>query len=202
MAVARVLIVKGDAASLQRAVALLAQLLRAAEAEGRAGITVEAYALQTLAHWRHGDHASAMTSLERTLRMAEPEGYVRLFVDLGLPMARQLQEARSRGVMPDYVDKLLAAFAGTFRGTEGTGAAPKLPIFPISAERALPGPLSSREQEVLGLIAAGLTNREIADRLVISSETAKKHVANICDKLGVRNRTEAATRARELGLLS
>jgi LuxR family maltose regulon positive regulatory protein len=65
----------------------------------------------------------------------------------------------------------------------------------------LPEPLSPREQELLRLLAAGLTNREIADRTVISPETVKKHVANICDKLGVRNRTEAAARGRELGLL-
>ena len=78
------------------------------------------------------------------------------------------------------------------------GAAPTLPG---RGEAALPEPLSQREEEVLALIAAGLTNREIAERLVISAETAKKHVGNICDKLGVRNRTEAAARARELGLL-
>jgi LuxR family maltose regulon positive regulatory protein len=129
-----------------------------------------------------------MTSLERALRMAEPEGYVRLFVDLGLPMARLLQEARDRGVMPQYVERLLGAF-GSVTPAPGRGGA------------ALPEPLSQREEEVLALIAAGLTNREIADRLIISAETAKKHVGNICDKLDVRNRTEAAARARELGLL-
>jgi LuxR family maltose regulon positive regulatory protein len=90
--------------------------------------------------------------------------------------------------MPDYVEKLLGAF----------GAAPGVPG---QAEGALPEPLSQREEEVLRLIAAGLTNREIAERLVISAETAKKHVGNICDKLGAHNRTEAAARARELGLL-
>jgi LuxR family maltose regulon positive regulatory protein len=194
LALARVLVVKGDAPPVERALDLLDRLLWTADAEGRMVITVEALALQALAHWRHGDHSSALTSLERALRTAEPEGYVRLFADLGLPMARLLQVARSRDVMPDYVDRLLAALgAAPSPGThEGS---------PSAADKALPEPLSPREQELLRLVAAGLTNREIAIRTVISPETVKKHVANICDKLGVRNRTEAAARARELGLL-
>jgi LuxR family maltose regulon positive regulatory protein len=130
----------------------------------------------------------AMTALEHALRLAEPEGYVRLFVDLGLPMIRLLQEARSRGVMPDYVARLLAA-AGESVAAETAG------------KRALPEPLSVREQEVLKLMVAGLTNREIADTLVISQQTVKKHAENIYAKLGVRGRTEAAARARELDLL-
>ncbi len=188
LTMARVLIVKGDTPSLERALALLKPLLQAAEAEGRMGIQIEALTLQALADWRRGEHVGAMTSLERALRLAEPEGYVRLFADLGLPMARLLQEARSRNVVPDYVAKLLSAFSGGL-------------TFPASAARLLPEPLTPREQEVLQLVAAGLTNREIAERLVISAETVKKHVGNLCAKLGVGNRTEAAARARELDLL-
>jgi LuxR family transcriptional regulator, maltose regulon positive regulatory protein len=188
LAVARVLIVKGDTPSVERAQELLQRLLSSAEAEGRVGIAIEAQALQALAHGRRGEVASAMTSLERALRLAESEGYVRLFADLGLPMARLLQEARSRDVMPHYVERLLSAC--------GAGLA----LF-SSAERALPEPLTHREQETLGLLAAGLTNREIADRLVISPETVKKHTGTIYGKLGVRTRTEAAARARELNLL-
>ncbi len=141
-----------------------------------------------MAHWRGGDRAGAMTALERALRLAEPEGYVRLFADLGLPMARLLQEARSRAVMPDYVATLLAA-CGTdiARSSSGPGT--------------LPEPLSVREQDVLNLIAAGLTNREIAEALVISTETVKKHTASIYGKLGVGNRTEAAAKARALNIL-
>jgi LuxR family transcriptional regulator, maltose regulon positive regulatory protein len=129
-----------------------------------------------------------LTSLEHTLRFAEPESYVRLLVDLGLPMARLLQEAHSRNVMPDYVAKLLTAFGADLSFSNPT-------------EKALPEPLSSREQEVLRLISAGLTNREIAEALVVSPETVKKHTASIYGKLGVHNRTQATARARELGLL-
>jgi LuxR family maltose regulon positive regulatory protein len=188
LAMARVLIVKGDVPSLERALALLERLHHAAEAEGRAGVQIEALALEALAHWRRGERAGALTSLERSLRLAEPDGYVRLFADLGLPMARLLQEARSRDVLPDYVEKLLAAFDGDRS------------YFPHAAE-ALPEPLSPREQEVLELVAAGLTNREIAEQLVISPETVKKHTGTIYGKLGVSNRTEAVARARTLDLL-
>lgn len=188
LAIARVLTVKGDRLSLKRAKTLLEDLMQAAAEEGRAGMAIEGLALQALAHWRQGEQADAMTSLERALRLAEPEGYVRVFVDLGLPMGRLLQEARSRGVMRGYVEKLLDAFGAGM--TVRTGVQP-----------ALPERLTPREHEVLELIAAGLTNREIAEQLVLSAETVKKHSGNIYGKLGVSNRTEAVARARELGML-
>jgi LuxR family maltose regulon positive regulatory protein len=153
------------------------------------GIVIETLALQAITHWKRGARADAMTALEQALRLAEPEGYTRLFADLGLPMARLVQEARSRAVMPDYVVRLLAAFRGDISISS-------------PAEAALPEPLSSREQEILELVAAGLTNQEIAEKLVISPETVKKHTGSIYGKLGVGNRTEAVARARELDLLA
>ena len=188
LAISRVLIVKGDAPSLEQAKTFLERLIEAAEEEGRTGITIEARALEALADWRRGERVGAMTSLEHALRLAEPEGYVRLFADLGLPMGQLLLEARSRAVMPEYVDKLLAAFGADLE-------------HPAPAQAALPEPLTPREEEVLGLMAAGLTNREIAEQLVVSPETVKKHTSNIYGKLGVSKRTEAVARARELDLL-
>jgi LuxR family maltose regulon positive regulatory protein len=188
LALTRVLIVKGDAPARDRALALLTRLLRDAEAEGRAGVQIEALALRALAHWQSGNRAGAMVSLERALRLAEPEGYVRLFADLGHPISRLLQEARSRDVMPDYVARLLAACGADLANAALTIGTP-------------PEPLSVREQEVLKLIAAGLTNREIAETLSISPETVKKHTGSIYGKLGVRGRTEAALRAGRLDVL-
>ena len=129
-----------------------------------------------------------MTTLEHALRLAEAEGYVRLFADLGLPMVRLLQEARSRQVMPDYVQALLEASGA---GGELLG----------TAHPAVLEPLTNREQQILELIAAGLKNHEIAEALAISSETVKKHTSSIYGKLDVRGRVEAVARARALDLL-
>jgi LuxR family maltose regulon positive regulatory protein len=186
MAVARVLLIKGDVHSREQALTLLKGVIEPAKAEGRSGDLIEALALRALGCWGGGDRPGALTGLGEALQLAEPEGYIRLFADLGRPMAELLDEARTRKVMPDYVDTLLAAFDAPLAS---------------AADRRLPEPISAREQEILTLLAAGLTNREIADRLVISPETVKKHTASIYAKLAVSNRTEAAARARELGLL-
>jgi LuxR family maltose regulon positive regulatory protein len=186
LALIRVLLAQRSTRARAQAQAVLNELLEAAGAIGRSGIEIEALALQAQAQWQKGDRAGAMTALERSLRLAEPEGYVRLFADLGPGMARLLQEARARTVMPGYVAQLLAAFGGDAE----------------LAGNSLTEPLSQREQEVLALMAAGLTNREIAERLVISPETVKKHTTAIYGKLGVKNRTEASARARDLDLLA
>jgi LuxR family maltose regulon positive regulatory protein len=144
-------------------------------------------ALQALAHQAQGDTSSALAPLERAMSLAEPEGYVRIFVSEGQPMARLLREAVSRGVVPDSTRRLLAAFAST--GLDGAHA---------SQAKEL---LSEREIEVLQHIAAGLTNRDIAARLYLSLYTVKAHARSIYDKLDAHSRTQAAAKARELGIL-
>jgi LuxR family maltose regulon positive regulatory protein len=189
LTLARALIVSGDQPSRGQAADILRRLIDATAAEGQKGIQLEALALQALGRWAGGDRAGALTSLHRALRLAEPEGYVRVFADLGLPMVELLHEARARDVMPDYVQTIIDA------------CAPDLAM-QSSVSAPSPDPLSEREQEVLGLIAAGLTNREIAEHLFISAETVKKHAASIYAKLDVGRRTEAVARAGELGLLN
>jgi LuxR family maltose regulon positive regulatory protein len=155
---------------------------------------IEILALQALAHEAQGDIPSAITPLQRALVLAEPEGYVRIFVDEGQPMARLLYEALSLGIAPDYARRLLAAFPVA----DPEQAAP---LGTQALKSDLIEPLSERELEVLQLIAEGLTNPEIASRLFLALNTVKGHSRNIYGKLNVHSRTQAISRAQALGLL-
>jgi LuxR family transcriptional regulator, maltose regulon positive regulatory protein len=181
---------------IHKAMGLLERLLQAAEEGGRTGRVIEILVVRVLAHEALGERPSALVPLERALTLAEPEGYVRIFVDEGRPMARLLTDAASRGIMPDYTARLLAAFeAEEHKSAVGS----HLSHAPL--DQSLIEPLSQRELEVLQLIAQGLSNREIGERLFLAVITVKGHNRNIFRKLQVRRRTEAVARARELGLL-
>jgi len=188
---ARILIAEGR---LDEAARLLQRLLEAAEAGGRISRVIEILMLQALAFQAGGDTARAMTTLERALTLAEPGGFIRIFVDEGPPMARLLYEAATRGIAPDYARRLLA----TFPVAEPEQADPSKTQ---ASKSELVEPLSERELEVLQLIAKGLTNQEIASRLFLSLNTIKVHTRNIYGKLGVNSRTQAVARARALGIL-
>jgi len=155
---------------------------------------IEILLLQAMTFHARSDTTRALGKLEHAFKLAEPEGFVRIFVDEGPPMAHLLYEALSRGIAPDYVRRLLAAFPAT----EPEQTAPSKTPAPKSD---LIEPLSERELEVLQLIAEGLTNPEIASRLYLSLNTVKVHTRNINGKLGVHNRTQAVARARVLGIL-
>ena len=180
--------------SINDAMGLVERLLQAAEEGKRTGSVIEILVLQALAHEAQGNIPPALVSLERALTLAEPEGYVRLFVDEGPPMAHLLYEALSRGVAPDYARRLLAAFP--IAEPEQTD-----PSEPLAPESELVEPLSEREIEVLQLVAEGLTNQEVGTRLFLSLNTVKAHTRNIYGKLGVHSRTQAVARARALGVL-
>jgi LuxR family transcriptional regulator, maltose regulon positive regulatory protein len=182
--------------SIRETMGLLERLLKAAEEGGRLGNVIEILVLQALAHEAQGGSPSALVPLERVLTLAEPEGYVRTFVDEGPPMEQLLLEATARGIMPDYTGKLLATFEA-----EGRIDSDDSPRHTPPASQPLAEPLSDRELEVLHLIAHGLSNREIGERLFLAIITVKGHNRNIFRKLQVRRRTEAVARARELGLL-
>lgn len=188
-------IVWGDP-SLHAVIDFLERLLAAAEAGGRHGNAIEILALQALAHEMRSERPLALASLAQALALAEPEGYVRLFVDQGLPMAQLLAQAAARGMAPDYTARLLAAFAAD-QPQPVSGAIP--PVF--TPTQRLIEPLSEREMEVLRLIAQGLSNQEIGERLFLALDTVKGHNRHIFDKLEVQRRTEAVARARELGLI-
>ncbi|HEU0000239.1 MAG TPA: LuxR C-terminal-related transcriptional regulator [Ktedonobacteraceae bacterium] len=179
--------------SMHGVVGLLERLLPAAQAGGRMGNVLEILLLQALAYQTQGDLPAALVPLERALTLAEPEGYVRSFVDEGSPMAVLLEEAAQHGIVPNYVRQLLAAFEAEKQQSENNSSRPPA--------RPLIEPLSPRELEVLHLIAQGLSNQEISERLFLALGTVKGHNQQIFGKLQVQRRTEAVARARELGLL-
>jgi LuxR family maltose regulon positive regulatory protein len=154
------------------AIGLLSRLLEAAEAGGRTSKAIEILSLQAIATQVKGNTSLALAAIENALTLAEPEGFVQTFVDEGPRMARLLYEALSRGIAPDYVRRLLAAFPIV----EPEQADPSKSQGP---ESEMVEPLSERELEVLQLIAAGLTNQEIASRLFLSLNTVKAHTRNI-----------------------
>jgi LuxR family maltose regulon positive regulatory protein len=177
---------------LQDVLHLLDRLLQDAEAKARMGSALEILVLRALALEAQGNRTSALSTLERALVLAEPEGYIRLFVDEGAPMLAMLRHAYMRGIVPEYVATLLSAF--------GEQHASDLPLASARPESLLE-PLTEREREVLQLLLEGASNREIARRLVLSVNTVKRHVYNICGKLGVQSRTQVIIRARALNLL-
>ena len=196
LALARVRIAQGreDPAApfLQDALHLLERLQESAEAKARMGSVLAILVLRALAHQAQGDRTAALTTLEQALLLAEPEGYMRLFVDEGTPMLALLRLAQARGMVPGYVATLLTAFGEQTRAN---------PALHTARPSSLVEPFTEREREVLRLLLEGASNREIARHLVISVNTVKKHVYNICGKLGVQSRAQAIVRARTLNLL-
>ena len=178
--------------SIHDAVALLQRLLEAAYEGRRTGSVIEILLLQALAHEAQGDIPSGLVPLERALTLAEPEGYVRIFVDEGEPMRDLLRHAAAAGISSSYTRRLLTAF-------DGRAQPASAPAQVAAAELA--EPLTTREVEILRLVAAGMTKQEIADQLVVSVSTVKRHIANAYGKLGVGHRTAAVARAGELNLL-
>jgi len=191
LVLARILIAKRR---LGEATRLLQRLREATENSGHLSRGIEVLILQALAFQAQGDMDQAITTLERALSLAEPKGFVRIFVDEGPPIVRLLHEALNHGIAPDYVRRLLIAISSDEPVQADTTSSQ-------TDQSELVEPLSKRELEVLQLIAKGLTNKEIASRLFLSQNTVKVHTRNIHGKLGVHSRTQAVAKARALGIL-
>jgi LuxR family maltose regulon positive regulatory protein len=193
---ARVQLAMGET---ERALETLEGLGDQAQAAGRRAQEIEACLLQALALQAQRQTGAAVASLQRSLALAEPAGYVRLYVEGGTPVAALLREVARRGPCGRYAQRLLAAFADGAGDPAPNSEAGRLVGVPGMA--SLPEPLTRRELEVLDLIGQGYSNQQIADRLVVTLHTVKKHSSNVYGKLGVRGRTQAIVRARELGVL-
>ncbi len=202
LTLARVLIAQGRSdpagGSIHDALDLLERLRQAAAMGGRTGTVIEAHMLQALALDTQGDHNAALTTLAEALTLAAPEGYVRLFVDEGAPMAELLAQSAEHRAQSDplliYIKHLLSALPEPKRETQT--------VLRSALERsnALVEPLTAREREVLRLVADGASNGEIAEQLVIAVGTVKRHINNLFSKLGVQSRTQAVRAARDLQL--
>jgi LuxR family transcriptional regulator, maltose regulon positive regulatory protein len=190
MTMVRIQIAQGRMDEAQQ---LLAQLLSAAQTGGRMGRVIEICVLQALVSRLQGNLDGALEWLGYALSLAEPEGYMRTFVDEGVTMEELLRIAQKRGIAPAYVAKLLAAFDLKVSTTR----------IPLSQQRIGEGiePLSERELDVLRLIVDGASNREIAAQLVISLGTVKKHLNNIFLKLDAHSRTQVIATVRKQNLL-
>jgi LuxR family maltose regulon positive regulatory protein len=181
----RLLLAQGDYGT---ALPLSERLLQKAEVAGRVGRVVEILILQALTFQGKKDMPHALATLDRAISQAQPEGYVRTFLDEGEPMAKLLYQAQAHRGGAGYASELLSAVTGP-----SDEARPPAQL--------LIEPLSMRELEVLKLIEAGDSNLDIADRLVISMPTVKRHISNIYAKLGAKSRTQAVSLARDLSLL-
>ncbi len=196
LALSRVFVSMGQA---DKAIRLLEQLQAAAEAAGWVGSIIEILSLQALAFQAKSDSAQALNTFQKALTLAEPEGYIRTFVDEGEPMAqllRSLITTRRLPIVSDYMKILLAAFPLGERELKIS-----LQPSPSSAELHLLEPLTKREREVLRMLKTDLSGPEIAYKLYISLNTLHTHTKNIYSKLNVNNRLTAVRRAEELNLL-
>jgi len=173
--------------AIHDAISLLERLSKEAENGNRMGSMIEIRILLALAYEAHNEIPGAIESLEYALSLAEPDGFIRIFVDEGASMAHLLSEAKVRGVMPEFLGKLLDVFGKAENKTP--------------SNQNVIEPLSDREMEILTLIAKGLKNKEVAEKMVISLNTVLYHTKNIYNKLGVNKRTQAILKAQELNLL-
>ncbi|MEO8289355.1 MAG: LuxR C-terminal-related transcriptional regulator, partial [Chloroflexota bacterium] len=186
MSQARVHLAQGDAAT---ALSLLEPLRRQAEANGWEDERLKVMVLQAVALHEHGERDKALQMVRDALVLARQGGFIRVFVDEGAPMAQMLAEALTRGMMPDYIRTLLAVFDAGEPEREGKSYLPL--TAPAAVAHTLIEPLSRREIEVLQLMARGLSNNEISERLFLALSTVKGHNRIIFGKLQVQRRTEA-----------
>jgi LuxR family transcriptional regulator, maltose regulon positive regulatory protein len=198
LVLARVLLAQAEPGS---ALGLLDRLLDVAQGQGRTGSVIEIRALRALALAADGERAAAVTELAAALALGARQGYVRVFADEGPPMAALLDDVAAaqreghvaaRQVPLGYLAAVLRA----------CGPAPDAKPAAGAAVPGLIEPLTAREMQVLERLAAGSPNQRIADDLVVTVDTVKKHVTHVLGKLAAGNRTEAVARAREIGLIS
>ncbi len=185
----KALLAQNTADSRRVSAAVLTRLREFNEGTHNVYALIHVLAVQALLYQAEGDLTAALATLERAILLAEPGGFVRLFADLGYGLGDLLRRLHRRRVAPAYVERILAALL------------PSKPVAATAAQAALIEPLTERELEILALLAQGLTNKEIAARLIVTTGTVKQHNAHMYQKLLVSNRLDALAKAQALGLL-
>jgi len=191
----RVLIVQGTEDSLHEAVRLLQELLTFTSSRHNTYRQIGLLALLALAYQAQGQTDDALRTLEHSVRLAQPNNFIRTYVDMGPDMARLLYQLAEGGMEPEYLSRVLAAF-------DGSAMDDPLKSKDSVSTTLMVEPLTQRELEILKLLNAGQSNQEVAQALVISPLTVKRHASNIYTKLGVSGRLKAVTKAKALGILS
>jgi LuxR family maltose regulon positive regulatory protein len=184
IAIARVELAIKDAKRLDQTLRRLASLRSTTEEQGQSGLLIEILLIEALIHQVKRNHPDALRALTECVVLAEPEQYVRLFLDAGKSVFELLSMALDEGIAPEYVSSLIDAFKQD-----------------DTLKQPLVDPLSTRELEVLRLLNDGASNGAIAEKLVIAVGTVKRHTLKIYQKLGVSSRTQAIAKARELNIL-
>ncbi len=220
----KVLLLMNTPASRQQAAEALSRLHAFVTSTHNTRFTMDVLALQALCHNAQGNEPAALQALEQAVALAQPGGFIRVFVDLGPAMAGLVERLVRRGIAPGYIEQILNAFPSLHSGRSSpslhsgrsspslhsgpssppipsSSSHPLLPSTSLASQANLIEPLTNRELEILALLGQRFSAKEIAQRLVISEATTKKHTANIFQKLAVNNRREAVTAAIALGLL-
>jgi len=202
----RILMAQDTSDSRQQVADLLNQLNDFLTSIHNKQFQINVLALQAVHHDTLGEKSAALDKLTTALNLAEPSGYIRLFVDLGPQMFGLLKQLVKQNVALDYIGQILAAFRDDERtvvpeAVDQPIASPLQPQRPSPPSQSLLEPLTNRELDVLELLPRRLSNKEIADKLFISPKTVKKHLENIYGKLNVSNRRQAVEKAVALGIL-
>jgi LuxR family maltose regulon positive regulatory protein len=213
-----VLLAQDTTASRQQAADLLDQLHEFLVSIHNNRFQIDVLALQALLCDTRGEGPAALKSLAKALDLAEPGGFIRIFVDLGPQMADLLKQLIKQNLAVSYAGQILAAFKDDdHRAVPDPNSllippsdsphhplteSPRPPVSPSPSSQPLVEPLTNRELEILDLLGQRLQNKEIAAKLFVSPETVKKHLNNIYGKLSVSGRRQAVGRAMDLGILT
>jgi LuxR family maltose regulon positive regulatory protein len=199
----RVLLAKETEASLQEAEEKLREHLDQNKANHNTCHMIHIMPLLALAYKKQDRTEEALTILEEAVVMGEPGGWIRPFIELGPPMADMLQQLHKQNVAVEYIERLLSAFRRDEQVVVPDESDQDIssPVPPSPISQPLLEPLTNRELEILELLAQRLQNKEIAEKLFVSTETVKSHLKNIFGKLNASNRREAVQRAKTLNIL-